>query len=184
MWRKDDLKSQEVPDISTQAVNSTNPLPDSAPDSREYSSQPAISPGAIACISQGIKIHGEIAGSEDLFLDGELDGKLDLAGASLTIGPNGRVNADVNAREVIVRGRLVGKVAGKDRVQIWNTGRVEGEIRTARLAMEDGAVLRGKVETGKPAEKSAGPVRAETKPFVEKPETVITPALPVGSAGD
>jgi cytoskeletal protein CcmA (bactofilin family) len=184
MWRKDDLKSQELPDISTQAVNSTNPLPDSAPASREHSSQPAISPGAIACISQGIKIHGEIAGSEDLFLDGELNGKLDLAGASLTIGPNGRVKADVNAREVIVRGYLIGKVAGKDRVQIWNAGRVEGEIRTERLVIEDGAVLRGKVETGKPAEKSASPVQAETIRLVEKPETVISPALPVAPAGD
>ena len=59
----------------------------------------------------------------------------------------------MNAREVVVRGRLEGKISGRERVQIWNTGHVIGEVQTQRLAIEDGAVLRGKVETGRPHDK-------------------------------
>jgi cytoskeletal protein CcmA (bactofilin family) len=112
-----------------------------------------ISSRASACISQGIRIKGEITGSEDLFVDGPVEGKLNLANGSLTVGPNGNIKADVTAREVIVRGRVEGKIAGRERVQLWNTGHVIGEVQTQRLAIEDGAVLRGKVETGRPLDR-------------------------------
>jgi cytoskeletal protein CcmA (bactofilin family) len=108
-----------------------------------------VSTKAAACISQGIKIKGEVTGSEDLFVDGQVDGKLNLTNGSLTIGPNGYVKADVTAREVIVRGRVDGKVSGRDKVQLWSTGQVTGEVQTDRLAIEDGAMLRGKVEAGR-----------------------------------
>jgi cytoskeletal protein CcmA (bactofilin family) len=116
--------------------------------SREPSAALPVSAHAAACISHGIRIKGEITGSEDLFVDGVVEGKLNLANGSLTIGPNGSVNADVSAREVIVRGRLEGKISGRERVQLWSTGHVLGEVQTQRLAIEDGATLRGKVETG------------------------------------
>jgi len=109
-----------------------------------------VSPRAAACITQGIRIKGEITGKEDLFVDGTLEGKLDLGNASCTVGPNGKVKADISAREVVVRGHVDGKVEGVERVQLWNTGRITGEVRTERLAIEDGAILRGKVEAGKP----------------------------------
>jgi cytoskeletal protein CcmA (bactofilin family) len=67
----------------------------------------------------------------------------------VTVGPNGSVNADINAREVVVRGNVQGKITGRDKVQLWNTGIVTGEVQTDRLAIEDGATLRGKVEAGK-----------------------------------
>jgi cytoskeletal protein CcmA (bactofilin family) len=79
-----------------------------------------------------------------------LEGKLDIGNASCTVGPNGKVKADISAREVIVRGNVDGKIDGRERVQLWHTSRVAGEVRTERLAIEDGAVLRGKVEAGKP----------------------------------
>ena len=85
-----------------------------------------------------------------MFIDGTVDGKLDLGNASVTVGPNGKVKADISAREVIVRGQVDGKIDGTERVQLWNSGRVTGEVHTERLAIEDGAVLRGKVEAGKP----------------------------------
>jgi len=67
----------------------------------------------------------------------------------LTVGPNGHVKADVLAREVIVRGKIEGKVTGLDKVQLWSTGHVTGEVQTDRLTIEDGALLRGRVEAGK-----------------------------------
>jgi cytoskeletal protein CcmA (bactofilin family) len=153
MWKKEDSKPQSVPEISTAPVNSTV-APQSAPAHSAPASLP-LSSRAAACISQGIKIKGEVTGSEDLFVDGLVEGKLNLTNGSLTIGPNGNVKADVNAREVIVRGHIEGKVTGRDKVQLWNTGIVTGEVQTERLAIEEGAVLRGKVEAGKAPSKSA-----------------------------
>lgn len=148
MWRKEDAKTQGVPEIST--ANTADSSPAALGNT---SAAPPISPRAAACISQGIRIKGEVTGKEDLFIDGQVDGKLDLTGASLTIGPNGKIKADISARELIVRGLVQGKVSARERVQLWNTGRVEGEVQTERLAIEDGAFLRGKVEAGKPLSK-------------------------------
>jgi len=106
-------------------------------------------------VTQGIRIKGEIVGKEDLFVDGTIEGKLDLGNSSVTIGPNGKLKADVSAREVIVRGHVDGKIDGTEKVQLWNSGRVTGEVKTERLSIEDGAVLRGKVEAGKSRAKSA-----------------------------
>jgi cytoskeletal protein CcmA (bactofilin family) len=156
MWKKDDAKLQGVAEGSAAPVAPTV----SATQNAAPASSPSlpVSPRAAACISQGIRIKGEVTGSEDLFVDGVVDGKLNLLNGSLTIGPNGSVKADVSAREVIVRGKVEGNVTGKDKVQLWSTGQVTGEVRTDRLAIEDGALLRGKVEAGRP------PVKAvETK---------------------
>jgi cytoskeletal protein CcmA (bactofilin family) len=149
VWKKEDSKAQGVPEISTGAGISTGP----GSGSRDASGGLPVSARAAACISQGIRIKGEITGSEDLFVDGPVEGKLNLANGSLTIGPNGSIKADVSAREVIVRGRVEGKIAGRERVQLWSTGHVTGEVQTQRLAIEEGAVLRGKVEAGKAADK-------------------------------
>src|SRR5262249_10534647 len=144
MWKKEEGKSQgtgenSVTGIAPQAVTSVSPT--IAP------STPAARSGA--SIGQGIRIKGEVTGSEDLFLDGFVEGKLNLTNGSLTIGPNGHVKADVNAREVIVRGQVEGKVSGRDKVQLLGTGQINGEVQTERLAIEEGASLRGKVEAGK-----------------------------------
>jgi len=149
MWKKEDAKSQGVPEISTAPAR---PVSQTQPPSISPSVTPMIpsSANASASISQGIKIKGEVTGSEDLYVDGHVDGKLSLTNnGSLTVGPNGYVKADVVAREVIVRGKIDGKVTGRDKVQLWSTGQVNGEVQTERLAIEEGALLRGKVEAGK-----------------------------------
>jgi cytoskeletal protein CcmA (bactofilin family) len=156
MWKKEDAKPEAASGNSVTPVTSANssssiptttlPVPGAVP----------ISSRAAACISQGIRIKGEVTGSEDLFVDGVVEGKLSLTTNScLTVGPNGHVKADVHAREVIVRGKIDGKVTGRDKVQLWSTGQVTGEVQTERLAIEDGALLRGKVEAGRPANKPA-----------------------------
>ena len=155
MWKKDDSKPEGVSgNPATPAISATSSSTTIASTASQSGVLPTSSRAA-ACISQGIKIKGEVTGSEDLFVDGHVDGKLNLANGSLTIGPNGNVKADVHAREVIVRGKIEGKVSGRDRVQLWSTGQVTGEVQTERLAIEDGAVLRGKVEAGKPLNKTS-----------------------------
>lgn len=165
MWKKEDGKPQGVAEISTTPAGPSS-VPSSSVSSfpsREAPKETPVSSNASACISQGIKIRGEVTGSEDLFVDGQVDGKLSLTNGSLTVGPNGHVKADVTAREVIVRGRIDGKVSGRDRVQLWSTGQVTGEVQTARLAIEDGAMLRGKVEAGKQPVKLAEAAAAAGK---------------------
>src|SRR5438876_10154623 len=148
MWKKEDAKPEGVTGNSATPVNSatsSSPATASTP-----SSSLATSSRAAACISQGIRIKGEVTGSEDLFVDGMVEGKLSLTTNScLTVGPNGHVKADVLAREVIVRGKIEGKVTGRDRVQLWSTGQVTGEVQTDRLSIEDGAPLLGRVEAGR-----------------------------------
>jgi cytoskeletal protein CcmA (bactofilin family) len=157
MWKKDDAKPLGVSEQpSGPSATSFAPASSVSPGShRDAPAAPTVSSRATACISQGIKIKGEITGSEDLFVDGPIEGKLNLSNASLTVGPNGTVKADIVAREVIVRGRVEGKIQGRERVQLWSTGQVIGEVQTQRLAIEDGALLRGKVETGKPIDKAS-----------------------------
>jgi cytoskeletal protein CcmA (bactofilin family) len=164
MWKKEEAKNQPIPEV---AQTSASPATSPAPAASSFRDLPASGPAAVrgaATISQGIRIKGEITGSEDLFIDGLVEGKLNLANGSVTVGPNGTVKADVSAREVIVRGKVEGKVAGRERVQLWSTAHVNGEVQTERLAIEDGAVLRGKVEAGKPVDRSAADRSASVGP--------------------
>ena len=154
MWKKEDGKTQGVPEISTTPAAATGTAsPISSPMGETAAPAPA-SPKGSACISHGIRIKGEVTGSEDLFVDGQVNGKLSLTNGSLTIGPNGQVKADVTAREVIVRGRVEGKVSGRDKVQLSSTGQVNGEVQTNRLTIEDGALLSGRVEAGRQSSKA------------------------------
>ena len=142
MWKKDDARFQAVAEGSLGASGFLQ--------SSDSSNSPSGSPKAAASISRGIRIKGEVTGTEDLFVDGFVEGKLNLtANCSLTVGPNGDVKADLNAREIIVRGKVEGKVIARDKLQIGSTGQITGEVQTNRLAIEDGATLRGKVEAGK-----------------------------------
>lgn len=149
MWKKEESKSQAATEISTAPAGAAT-----SGNSNSATANVPVSSHAAACISQGIRIKGEVTGKEDLFIDGNLEGKLDMGGGSVTVGPNGKVKADIQAREIIVRGSVQGKLSGRDRVQLWNTGSVTGEVQTDRLSIEDGAVFRGKVEAGKPQGKN------------------------------
>ena len=155
MWKKEDAKTQGVTENST--VSAMPQVQTSGGTTMASSTPPltSASPRGGASISAGIRIKGEVTGSEDLYIDGVVEGKLNLTNGSLTIGPNGVVKADVNAREVVVRGQIEGKVSGRDKVQLLGTGQIHGEVQTERLAIEEGASLRGKVEAGKLTAKTA-----------------------------
>ncbi len=143
MWRKEEAKPQAAPQAPTPSTVSSQPTTVSAPASVPVSATVAsatlpVSPRATACITQGIRIKGEITGKEDLFIDGALEGKLDLGNASVTIGPNGKVKADVSAREVVVRGQLDGaenrsKADTSDASDIGKSNTAAAASRTAAI---------------------------------------------------
>jgi cytoskeletal protein CcmA (bactofilin family) len=94
-------------------------------------------------LTKAVVIEGEITGEDNLFVDGEVRGKIRLTGGKLTIGPDGRVTADVEAQEVVVRGELTGNIDAQDRVRIAATGKMKGEIRTRLISIEEGAQVHG-----------------------------------------
>jgi cytoskeletal protein CcmA (bactofilin family) len=148
MWRKEDGKPSVSPEISTGSGSPATSFSVSS-GSKDVSSNLPVSSKATACVSQGIKIKGEVNGDEDLFIDGQIEGKITLGKAVMTIGPNATVKADITAREVVVRGRVQGKLTGAERIQIWSTARVNGDLKADRIAIEEGAELHGNIEVGK-----------------------------------
>ena len=152
MWKKEAGRSDgPVENSANPQVPSASNLSNPRDANFAVPAAPRTTSGG-AMISQGIRIKGEVTGSEDLYIDGHIEGKLNLTNSKLTIGPNGEVKADVFAREVIVLGKVDGKIVGRERIQLGSTGNVAGDLQTERLAIEDGAGLRGKIEieTGKP----------------------------------
>jgi cytoskeletal protein CcmA (bactofilin family) len=97
-------------------------------------------------VTSSLIIKGEIRGREDLYVDGEVQGTIHLSEGRVTIGPHGKISADVDAREVIVRGKVKGSVRGRERVEIGRTGEIRGDIATMRIAIEEGAQIHSKVE--------------------------------------
>jgi len=99
-----------------------------------------------ARIGKTIVICGEVKGQEDLVVDGRVEGTVSLAENRLTIGPNANVAADLTAKDVLVLGRVQGNVIASGRVELRAGCNLEGDIRSLRLAVEDNAVFRGKVD--------------------------------------
>ncbi len=123
----------------------------------------------MANIGKSISINGDLTGEEDLVVEGKVQGKIDLPANELTIGANGDVRAEVHAKTVLVVGRVAGNISASDRVEIQSTGVVEGDIRTPRLIVQEGAVLNGTIEM---ATKEAG---ATKQPSIPKPVTSPAP---------
>jgi len=108
----------------------------------------------VAHIGKSVLIKGELSGSEDLYLDGEVEGNIDLRGHSLTIGPNGRVRANVTARDVVVHGKVEGNLRAADRIELKKSAILVGDIFTQRIIIEDGAYFKGGIDIQKPDSKA------------------------------
>ena len=100
----------------------------------------------LAQIGKSVIIKGELSGSEDLYVDGQVEGSIALRNNSLTVGPNGQVKASVEAKAIVVQGKLEGNVQASDRVELRKSAVVSGDISTQRISIEEGAYLKGKVD--------------------------------------
>jgi cytoskeletal protein CcmA (bactofilin family) len=136
-------------------------------------------PAEFAHIGKSVIIKGELSGSEDLFVDGVVEGSVELQGHNLTIGPNGKVDANVNAKGVVVQGRLEGNIRASERAQLRSSAVVNGDISTQRIAIDDGAFFKGKVDIQK--ETKPAPVaapKAEQKIEVKSASAAASTAAP------
>jgi cytoskeletal protein CcmA (bactofilin family) len=102
--------------------------------------------GGFANIGKTVVIKGEISGNEDMYVDGQIDGTVQLLGNSLTIGPNGRIHASVAAKNVTVGGSLEGDIKASERTEMRKSAVVNGDVQTRRIAIEEGAFFKGKLE--------------------------------------
>jgi cytoskeletal protein CcmA (bactofilin family) len=101
---------------------------------------------ALAHIGKTVVICGEVKGSEDLIVDGRIEGTVNLSESRLTIGPNAHVAADLTAKDILIMGHVQGNLVASGRVELRAGCQVEGDIRALRLAVEDNAIFRGKVD--------------------------------------
>lgn len=143
--------------------------------------------GEFAHIGKSVVIKGELSGSEDLYVDGTVEGSIELQGNNLVIGPNGHVRANVNAKGVVVQGKLDGNIHASERTELRKTAVAVGEIITQRVAIEDGAYFKGKVDIQKEAARPGPqPQWSESKPEGKSTATgaaAATSGTSVSSAG-
>ncbi len=118
-----------------------------------------------ARIGKTVVIRGELKGSEDLIIDGQVEGTVSLAEGRLTIGPDANVAADLSAKEVLILGHVKGNIVATGRVELRAGSNVEGDVRALRLAVEDNAVFRGKVDLTQAQEAVKVPVINAQDPF-------------------
>jgi cytoskeletal protein CcmA (bactofilin family) len=166
MWRKPEDSKPAAP-----ATEGSTPAP--APAQAPRVDSPVRSVAGLTAevvqpsggvITSTLVIKGDIKGNEDLYIDGEVQGTIHLSSGRVTVGPHGKISADVDAREIIVRGIVTGALRGRDRVEIGSTGEVRGDIATTRIAIGEGAQIHSKVEilredstqSNRPAAKSSG----------------------------
>src|SRR5512140_1998911 len=109
-----------------------------------------------ATIGKSLVIKGEVTGSESLYIDGRVEGSINLPGNRVTVGRNGVVNANITAREIVVTGKVRGNLSASDRVDIRNEGSLTGDVVAQRISIEDGAFFKGGIDIRKPGQKANG----------------------------
>ena len=128
--------------------------PGTAPANSYTPPKPATGPTDQATIGRSLVIKGEVNGSESLFIDGRVEGKISLPGHRVTVGRNGTVAANITAEEVVIMGKVQGNVDCADRLDIRNEGTLTGDVITHRISVEEGAILKGGVEVRNPEKKA------------------------------
>jgi cytoskeletal protein CcmA (bactofilin family) len=122
-------------------------------------------PSRTATIGKGVTITGQIYSREDLIIDGEIDGTIEANEHKITIGPNGKVKAAIKAKDIVVLGAVQGNVEASDKIDIKKDARLVGDIKTARISIEDGAIFKGSIDI----------VRVEAPKAAPKPQPIATP---------
>src|SRR5829696_6662372 len=190
MWKRDDAVKPPPAGGGSAAAgsgqspqNNINPSP--APEAvRTSDSLRGMENGPVN-IGKSVVIKGELTGSEDLTIEGHVEGKIELRQNVLTIGPNGRIKAQVFAKSVVILGEVTGNVTASEKVDLRDNGSVDGDIAAPRVAIAEGAHFRGSIDMqragAKPGETAAKPeakAAAATPPAA--PATQPQPAATAG----
>src|SRR5438270_1658331 len=137
------------PTVNTSSTLTSEPTPVSA------ARNSIVNSNEQATIGKSLIIKGEVTGSESLYIDGRVEGSINLAGNRVTIGRNGVVSANVVAREIVIIGKVRGNLNASDRVDIRNEGSLTGDVVAQRISIEDGAFFKGGIDIQKPNQQKA-----------------------------
>ena len=169
MWKPTTPGSNSTPEPQrAPAPSPTSTVPPSsepAPASRTAvgSSQDQATIGKDqATIGKSLVIKGEVTGSESLYVDGRVEGSINLPGNRMTVGRNGVVSANITAREIVVLGKVRGNLTASDRVDIRSEGSLTGDVVAQRISIEDGAYFKGGIDIRKPGQKDEAAVASGT----------------------
>src|SRR6185312_15228349 len=183
MWNKKEEPPAPRPASAPQPASVH--VPEIKKEPAPVSSTPFRTPDAdarnTATIGKAVKIVGQIFTKEDLYVDGDVEGTIESHENKVTIGPNGRVQAGIRAREVIILGQVQGNVETSDKVDIRKDAKLVGDITTSRISIEDGALFKGSIDIKK-AEPKAAPAPAPG-PAVARPAEPYSAAAATGAAG-
>jgi cytoskeletal protein CcmA (bactofilin family) len=152
MWKP--TNQPQTPARPAEPERPTPSMP-SAPTTTSMGSEPSVlRPVATttadqATIGKSLVIKGEVTGSESLYIDGRVEGSINLSGNRVTVGRNGVVSANINAREIVVLGKVRGNLTASDRVDIRSDGSLTGDVIAARISIEDGAFFKGGIDIRK-----------------------------------
>ena len=173
MWKRDEGVRPAAPAPATVPAAAPT-MPNEPADRGPVSARPAqneretVNSGSIG---KSIVIKGELNGSEDLVIEGQVEGKIELRDNVLTIGANGRIKAQIFAKQVIVQGEVIGNITASEKVDIRENGSVEGDMVAPRVAIAEGAHFRGSIDMQKAGGKG-------TQPGTGAPAGMAKPASP------
>ena len=165
MWKS--RKEDEIPASTPSVFSSKEVRPVETPKPvNEFRSE-------VAHIGKSVLVKGELSGSEDLYLDGEVEGSVELRGHNLTVGPNGRVRAHIRAKDAVVHGKVDGNI-NADRVELKKSAIHVGNIVTRRVIIEEGAFFKGSIDVQREQ-------KPEPKPAVTVPAVSSSPVAPASA---
>ena len=160
MWKRpDDPEGAEAPARASSPAVQREPTEPHASADR---SRPPVAPAGVPNIGKSIVIKGELTGSEDLQIDGTVEGTIDLRQHQLTIGPGGRINAAVAAKSVVIVGRIAGNITAVERIEIRSEGTVEGDLTAPVVGIAEGANFRGSIDMRSAENNAAAPAPKES----------------------
>jgi cytoskeletal protein CcmA (bactofilin family) len=131
---------------STSSAVAATATPSTTPKEAPKASTTYSDRGDVGHIGKSVVIRGELTGNEDLYLDGEIEGNIDLRDHKLVIGPNGKIKATITARDIVVHGRVEGNVSAAERVELKKASTLVGDVSTQRIVIEDGAFFKGSID--------------------------------------
>src|SRR5215471_13752947 len=179
MWKRDEAVRPAQPVAST-------PPPAPAPVAQAYSPRPEASHHMerdIVNIGKSVVIKGELNGSEDLTIEGHVEGTIQLKDNVLTIGPNGKIKAQIFAKSVIVLGEVTGNVTASDKVDIRDNGSVDGDLIAPRVAIAEGAHFRGAVDMQRKGGQNAAASQPAKPAAVAQTPASVTAVPPPAATG-
>jgi cytoskeletal protein CcmA (bactofilin family) len=185
MWKRDDAVKPTPPGATqggtVQTPQTTNPGPAAEP-ARSSDSHRGMEKGPVN-IGKSVIIKGELTGSEDLTIEGHVEGKIELRQNVLTIGPNGKIKAQVFAKAVIILGEVTGNVTASEKVDLRDNGSVDGDIAAPRVAIAEGAHFRGSIDMQRTGGKTgetpkAGEAKADGKTAAANAPAASSPSQP------